>query len=215
MIARFRTIRPVGVKRRLIAAALGVGAILSASAAAAPSSDEVTMKVQRLPDGRGRFSGTISSGAANEYVVITEERCGSNIATSFGGASTERGGSWETEPFNPLGSATYRAKWGTHVSAPVTFRMPVRLTLSHFQRGRHRVVVFANANLNRRPVELQRLASGRWVRVRRARLEPSGGAFIFNVWFTVRTKGLRLRVVVPAASAAPCHDPAASETFKS
>jgi hypothetical protein len=57
MIARFRTIGPVGVKRRLIAAALGVGAILSASAAAAPSSDEVTMKVQRLPDGRGLSLG--------------------------------------------------------------------------------------------------------------------------------------------------------------
>jgi hypothetical protein len=202
------------VKRRLIAASLCVGAILSAAAVAAPG-DEVTMKVQRLPDGRGRFSGTISSGAANEYVAITEEKCGSNIATSFGGASTERGGSWETEPFNPLGSATYRAKWGTHVSEPVTFRVPVRLTLMHFQRGRHHVRVQADANLNRRFVELQRLVHGRWLRVRRARLEPAGAIFFFQVWFTVRKKGLRLRVVVPAASAAPCHEPAVSESFRS
>jgi hypothetical protein len=202
------------VKRRLIAATFGVGAVLAASAAAVPA-EEVTMKVQRLPDGRGRFSGTISSGAANEYVTITEEKCGGNFATAFGGASTERGGSWETEPFNPLGSATYRAKWGTHVSEAVTFRVPVRVTLMHFQRGRHLVRVLADANLNGRFVELQRLATGRWLRVRRARLEPGGAFYFFQVWFTVRKKGLRLRVLVPAATASPCHDPAASESFRS
>jgi hypothetical protein len=202
------------LKRGLIAAALGAGAILAASALAAPA-DEVTMKVQRLPDGRGRFSGAVSSGAANEYVAIMEAKCGANFATAFGGATTERGGSWETEPFNPLGSATYRAKWGTHLSEPVTLRVPVRLTVSHFQRGRHLVVVRADANLNRRFVELQRLVAGGWVRVRRARLEPGGGSFLFQVWLTVRKKGLRLRVLVPPATAAPCHEPAASESFRS
>jgi hypothetical protein len=202
------------VNRGLIAAALGAGAFLAASALAAPTV-ELTMKVQRLPDGRGRFSGTVSSGAPNEYVAIMEEKCGASFPTAFGGATTGRGGSWETEPFNPLGSATYRAKWGPHVSEPVTFRVPVRLTLMHFQRGRHLVVVRADANLNRRFVELQRLAAGRWVRARRSRLEPGGGSFLFQVWFTVPKKGLRLRVLVPAATAAPCHEPAASESFRS
>jgi hypothetical protein len=202
------------VNRWLSAAALGALALVFSTAVGAQS-DDVTLNVQRLPDGRARFSGTISSGAANEYVAVLLERCGANTSTAIDGATTERGGSWEKESFDVVHSGTYRAKWGTRLSAPVSFRVPVQLTLIHFQRGRHHVRVQADGNLNGRIVELQRLARGRWVRLRRARLEPAGALYFFHVWFTVRKKGLRLRVVVPSASAAPCHDPAASAVFKS
>jgi hypothetical protein len=171
--------------------------------------------VQRSLDGRARFSGTISSGAANEYVAVLLERCGANTSTAIDGATTERGGSWEKESIESLHSGTYRAKWGAHLSAPVSLRVPLRLTLTHYHRGRHHVWVAADANVNGRTVELQRLASGRWVRLRRARLQPSGALYYSRVWFTVRKKGLTLRVVIPAASAAPCHDPVVSAAFKS
>jgi hypothetical protein len=202
------------VKRWLSAAAIGAVALVSATTIGAQN-DEVTLKVQRLLDGRARFLGTISSGTANEYVAVLLERCGANTSSAIDGATTEPGGSWEKESIDVLHSGTYRAKWGTHVSAPVTFRVPVRMTLTHFHRGRHLVRVWADANLNGRTVELQRLASGRWVRLRGARLEAAGALYFSQVWFTVRKKGFRLRVVVPAASAAPCHDPAASAAFKS
>jgi hypothetical protein len=202
------------VKRWLSAAAIGAAALVSATTIGAQN-DDVTLKVQRLLDGRARFSGTISSGAANEYVAVLLERCGANTSTAIDGATTERGGSWEKESIESVHSGTYRAKWGAHLSAPVSLRVPLRLTLTHYRRGRHRVWVAADANMNGRTVELQRLASGRWVRLRRARLEAAGALYYSGVWFTVRKKGLTLRVVIPAASAAPCHDPVVSAAFKS
>jgi hypothetical protein len=73
------------------------------------------------------------------------EKCGASSAGAIGGATTGPGGVWESEPPDPLGSGTYRAKWETRLSAPVTFRVSVRPTVAHFQRGRHLPRVFADA----------------------------------------------------------------------
>lgn len=76
--------------------------------------------------------------------------------------------------------------------------------------------MFAQSNLNGRFIALQRLAGGRWTHVRRARLVSAGFAGYggrYEATFTVRKRGLRLRILVPAKSAAPCNAPAATETF--
>jgi hypothetical protein len=203
------------MKLRLLAVGVVVVTFASSVAVAAPAED-VTLKAIRIFDPgslsyRVKFSGAISSGAANEYVTVMQQKCGQNFSTAAAGATTVDGGSWEVLSFSD-GSGTYRARWKDSFSAPLTIRAPVRILLTHLSGGRHRVVVLAGSNLLRRPVELQRLAGGRWTRAQRARLE-GGSAFVFYTTFTVRTRGLRLRIVVPRKTAAPCHVLSVSKTF--
>lgn len=209
---------------RLVAAGIAVFSVFSGAAVAAPSAD-VTLKVERFYEQesgvwRLRFTGVIPSGAANEYVAILHQKCGYRFSTAIGGATTREGGFYEAIPRYgvPPQSGTFRARWNTHVSEPVTLRSPVRISLGKEPGRRYRVRVLADSNLSGRFVALQRLAGGRWTHVRRARLVAYGqggyGSF-YTAAFTVRKRGLRLRILVPEKAAAPCHEPAASQTFVS
>ena len=209
---------------RLFATGVAVIAASSATAVAAPSAD-VTLKVERIFEQqyglfRLRFSGAIASDAADEYVTVLHQRCGQRFSTAIGGATTREGGSWEAIPRfgTPPQSGTFRALWRGQRSEPVTLRSPVRISLTKLRAGRYLVQVVADSNLRGRFVALQRLAGGRWTHVRRARLVAggfAGYAGYFEATFAVRTGGLRLRILVPAKTAAPCHEPAASQTFVS
>jgi hypothetical protein len=200
------------------------------TAARAPvRGSEVTIAFQRYYDAgnriwRMRFYGTISSGAANEYVVVLQQRCGSTSSTGVAGASTVAGGSWEVVADRAYGSAVYRARWNDQLSSPVSFRPAIDTRLSKLGRGRYRVTVSTfdpvgnPQSMKGRLVELQRLASGAWTRVRSARLTAGkGDAYLrsFSATFTVTTRGLTLRVLVPAKSAAPCYAAAVTKTFSS
>jgi hypothetical protein len=207
---------------RLLAIAALVVALVASTAAAAPT--DVTLTVDRFVDqfqiNRLRFSGVISSGAANEYVAVMHRRCGQPSFTAIGGATTGEGGAWEAIPMfgTPPTSGTFRAQWKGQISKPVTIRSPVRVFLNRPRSGRHLVRVIADANLNGRFVALQRLAGGRWTHVRRARLSSYGSAGFgggFEASFRVRKRGLTLRFLVPEKTAAPCHLPAASRSFVS
>ena len=76
-------------------------------------------------------------------------------------------------------------------------------------------------NLRRRFVELQRKVpdTDEWVRVRRARLaratRPFNRADMFQARFSIQTRGLAMRVFVPAQTGAPCFSAGASESFRS
>ena len=203
---------------RLFAAGIAIVGALASTAVAAPAED-VTLEIQRLPDGRVRFFGRISSGQENEYVTVVAQRCGQSGFTSFTGSSTDEGGEWHVDAFQP-GSGVYRARWKDNLSRPITIalRTPVQINLTKEPRNRFRVWAFAQTNLNRRFIALQRLSGGRWVHVRRARLTSAGYAGSigrFETTFVVRKRGLRLRIVVPAKTAAPCNAPATTETFVS
>jgi hypothetical protein len=212
------------VNLRLLLAGASVVAALGSTAAAAPA-ESVTLEVERFLEQqtglfRLRFSGVISSGAANEYVAVMHQKCGYRFSTSIGGATTNEGGRWETVPrFGiPPETGIFRALWKGHRSNPVTVRGPVRVRLVKERQGRYRVSVMAESNLSRRFVALQRLAGGRWRHVRRQRLAAYGQAGYggyFTATFTVRKRGLRLRILVPEKTAAPCHAPAVSQTFVS
>jgi hypothetical protein len=205
----------------LVAGVAVVGAL--ASAAPAAPNDEMTLRADRFFDaayGRFRitFSGTIPSRIANEYVTVMAQRCGHQFATAIAGGLTREDGSWEDTwlGFSYGGTATYRARWRGQLSDPVTVRGELQLSVSKRSRGRYSVGFAADSNLSGRFVELPRLAAGRWTRVQRARLEPGGGSGTsFRASFTVRRKGLTLRIVVPRKSAAPCYEPAATRTFVS
>jgi hypothetical protein len=211
------------VNTRLVIAGLAVVGALASTGTAAPA-DDVTLRVDRFVDqfqiNRLRFSGVISSGAANEYVAVMHRRCGQPSFTAIGGATTGDGGAWEAIPMfgTPPTSGTFRAQWKGQVSKPVTVQSAVRIFLNRARSGRHVVRVIADANLSGRFVALQRLAGGQWVHVRRARLSSYGSAGFgggFEATFTVRKRGLTLRFFVPKKTATPCHLPAASRSFVS
>jgi hypothetical protein len=198
----------------LVAAALL--AAFAATAAAAPT-QEVTLRLERSPDPvtkveRIFFAGAISSRAAGESVTVMYQRCGLQFSTAVAAATTQEGGVWEAAPSVAVASGLFRARWNNRLSDPVRYRAPAHVFFSK-QRGRtFRVAVTAEAKLAGRVVALQRLSGGRWVHVRRIRLELDG-AYVAE--FKVPRRGLRLRIFVPAATAAPCYAASASQTVRS
>ena len=203
-------------RRGHLLVAVALLAAFAATAAAAPT-QEFTLRLSRSPDpvtkvDRIIFSGTIPSRAAGEYVSVMYERCGLNFSTAIAGATTQEGGVWEAVPSVATASGVFRARWNNRLSSPVRYRAPARVFFSR-QRGRiFRVAVTAEAKLGGRFVALQRLAGGRWVHVRRIRLEIEGA---YSATFAVPRRGLTLRIFVPAATAAPCYVASASQTVRS
>jgi hypothetical protein len=210
---------------KVLAIAVAAAAITGFAPAMAAPLNSVTLEVERSYDPtcscyRLRFHGVISPRARNEYVALTQRKCGFNFATSVAGASTQADGSWVARSsFLSSSSATYRARWGRHVSRAVIVRPRMRIQLMKLGAQRYRLTVStgdAQQKMAGRFVELQRLAAGRWKRVRRTRLTAERGEFgTFLATFTVRRHGLRMRIVVPEKSAAPCFAPALSQTFVS
>jgi hypothetical protein len=212
------------MKRRLAVAGLAVVAALASTAGAAPT-QSVTLHVHRFYSAecncfKIQFRGRVSSGAADEYVVIMRQRCGTNFSTATGGASTVQGGSWLTETFILTeASATYRARWKGHLSKPWTFRpeipvWPLRRVGRRIQFALS-ASEYPDLRMKGRLVELQRLAAGRWMRIRRARLAPSRQLYgKFTARFNVRTRGQTLRVAVPQKTAGPCYTATVTETLR-
>ena len=166
-----------------------------------------------------RFRGTVSSGAAGEYVAVVRQGCGYSYGTTVIGTETREGGVWEADVVSSqYESADFRARWKTSVSAPVTVRDKV-LALPIKARGTQRYKVFVNAvgtkpRLEGRLVLLQRHHRGRWRTVQRARLrrDSLGG---HSAFFTVARRGWTLRGFVPARTVAPCFEPTATKRFVS
>jgi hypothetical protein len=212
---------------RVFAFVLCTFALLAASGAPEGDAqrDDVTLRLEREYDAgnrihRLRFSGTISSGAANEYVAVLQQKCGSGSGTAIAGASTRPGGAWEAPPVAGAGpgqdSSIYRARWRGRLSQPLEFRasLPVSITRLGGARYQASVRTWGTFQVMRgRIVELQRHEDGQWIQVQRARLAGSGT--YFSTTFSVRTPGLTLRVLVPAQSAGPCYVATASETWVS
>jgi hypothetical protein len=186
--------------------------------------DDVTLKLERFYDNacrcyKLRFSGTIGSGAANEYVAVLQQKCGSNSATAIAGATTQQGGVWTAEPVSfgarpGEDSSTYQARWNGRLSDPLRFTGKVHISLTPLARGRYRVNVSTSAtgqNMKGRMIELQRLVGGRWTLVQTASLRGARGTFTATV--TARARNQSFRVFVPARSAAPCYVATPSQPF--
>jgi hypothetical protein len=204
--------------------ALGAGAGAVGVSESGAQGDQVTVRAERFWDEacrcyKLRFSGTIPSAAANEYVAVLQQKCGSGSATAIAGATTQPGGSWQAEPIGPIArpgqdSSTYRARWNGRLSDPLTFRAEVPLSLTALAGGRYRVNVSTSAtgqSMNGRRIELQRLVAGRWTFARRATLRGRRGTFTTTV--TARARNQSFRLFVPARSAAPCYLATTSEPF--
>jgi hypothetical protein len=203
--------------------AMAAAALAAATATSASVSERVTLEVDRVFDDECycyllRFRGVISPRKGAQYVAVTQRKCGLNFATSVAGDSTRWDGYWEvTSTVRSDTSAIYRARWMGHLSKPVALRPRMGIQLAKLSASRYRVTVNmrdVQQKMAGRPVELQRLAEGSWKRVRRFPLR-SDAALLgnFSATFGVRTRGLRMRVVVPRKSAAPCFKPTISQTF--
>jgi hypothetical protein len=224
--------------RCLTVVALGGGAIIAGTVAAAPLQD-VSLTVQRYfepacspapgqasaPSRSGcqrlRFAGSISSRAANEYVALLHQRCGSSgIGTSVVGTQTGEGGFWEATW--GLTAGTFRARWMDNAgrigtSDPVRYLGPVQFSLTKLSSYRQRVGVTGDQEMKGRIIELQRLIAGQWRRVRRTRLVADLGSYgrSSSATFIVRRRGLVLRAYMPAKSALPCYAATASDEWRS
>ncbi len=200
----------------------------SAGAQPAAQAQSVTLSIVSVYDQacrcyKYRFSGQISSSAANEYVTVMRQKCGYSYSTAVTGAQTRAGGFWEAElqpaPRPGYETATYRARWNSRLSNPVKFRGRLPVSLTKLGGGRYRVSVYkgdALQDLKGRSVVLQRQVSGRWTRIQSARLAVDPKAYATYVaTFTVRQRGWTLRAVVPAKAAAPCFTASASEKWVS
>jgi hypothetical protein len=215
------------VRRRaglaVLTVAVAAAALAAATATSAPVSKRVTLSVDRVFDDECycyllRFRGGISPRQGARYVAVMQRKCGLNFATSVAGDSTRWDGYWEvTSTIRSDSSATYWARWNGHLSKRVTMRPQMGIRLTKASAQRYRVTVStgdARQNMAGRFVELQRLAQGSWLRVRRARLAADKALFgSFSASFTVRIRGLKMRFVVPKKSAAPCFKPTISRAF--
>jgi hypothetical protein len=209
---------------KVFAVSVAAAALAASTATSASSARKsVTLEVDRVFDDECycyllRFRGVISPRAGAQYVAVTQRKCGLNFATSVAGASTRWNGFWEvTSTVRSDSSATYWARWKGRLSKPVTMRPQMGIRLSKVSAKRYHVTVNtrdAQQKMAGRFVELQRLARGSWIRIRRARLAAEAGLLgTFSATFSVRTRGLKMRVVVPKNSAAPCFKSTISQTF--
>jgi hypothetical protein len=221
----------------LVALVAATAAPATALAVALP--DDVTIRAQLSTDpGTGTYeldiSGTIASNASGETIDVLAKECGpaNRHYRLVAGARTAAGGSWVVVTGRggvdlvqlPINSY-FRARWRGHLSSHVLVRVPAFVTAAW--RPRRRVVEvavstgFSGQSLRGRFVELQRKveATGTWVRVRRARL--GRGAYArylglqFKTRFSVRARGLTLRILVPGETGAPCYTAGLSQTRRS
>ena len=110
------------MRTRLLVACL---ALVTASTALAGTGADITLRVEPFFDpywkrDELRFSGTIATRAANEYVTVVGKLCGESYFTAVGGATTTAGGAWQVVPERSVldgnTPATYQARWNTRVS---------------------------------------------------------------------------------------------------
>ena len=179
------------------------------------------------------FSGKISSAADGEVVEVLGRDCGQRDYRLIQSTQTHPGGGWHVEhyvnapPWNRSrveSGMTFRARWKGASSETHLWRLPAEITTLRVKRKRAwRVAVsppsLSNVSMKGKLVVLQRRSGSRWVRYKVARLayKPSLtlGALNHEAVFSVPARGLRLRALLPAKSAAPCYLPSASSAWRS
>ena len=228
------------MRRYVVLAAVVIAGAAPALASSAEIADEVTIRVREYVDPGTRtreveLTGVVASREAGETVDVLVKECGPNYRhyRVAAGAKTVAGGSWRvaTNEASNYGivqfpvNSYFRARWRGHLSSPVLNQVPAYAAVAWRPRLRRADVTVSSGqtgqNLRGRFVELQRKVPGTdaWVRVRRARL--GRGTFEryvgqqFKTRFSVRTRGLTLRVLVPPETGAPCFSVGVSQTWRS
>jgi hypothetical protein len=220
---------------RMLSRWVGVALVLLLAGAASASSqaDRITLVVTEYdsvnsswPELTMRFAGVVNGAGAGEVVDVVGRDCGakSGDIRLIVQTRTRDGGGYQVDnpeqvsPFRwvPVQSGIeLRSRWNGQFSDPYVWKQAAPFYVG-VRTGKRRVwtVHFAPretflVNMKGRIVELQRQIGARWVRYARARLAYKPhlqyGAFNYEAKFAVPKRGLKLRAVLPAASAAPCY----------
>ena len=127
--------------------------------------------------------------------------------------------------FVELKSGTmFRARWRNQLSNTILDKTPVRVSYVQRIPRRRAWKVVVNPvpiymKLGGKPVVLQRFRAGKWERLRSASLVLKanydyGGGTNYEAVFEVPTRGLKLRVLVPTKTVAPCYHGRTTETWR-
>ena len=212
---------------RVLVASVMLAAMLAAAASAA--APLLPMTGRFVPTAHGvpasiLLSGRLPTEAAGEQVWILGRDCMYRHYRQITGTRSLRGGLWEAtlggsfgKPDDMSSGMTYRARWRGRLSVLWTFRWRVHPAVVKLRGNRIQVTVHNDGPLQsfaRKPVVLQRLSGGEWVRSATARLRTVD-ARTFRATFVVRTRGLTLRALVPQETARPCFNAGASANFTS
>jgi hypothetical protein len=201
---------------------------VTAAVGASTSTESVTMSVRRYVNANEVrvlvFSGQISSGQAGELVTILGKECTGGLR-QLAAAQTIGGGTYQVETPSPgqsyveiFSGTSLRARWKEAESAPYLYRFGLVPYPLELKRGVVTVKVDPsplNLKLAGKTVALQRFRGGIWQPYQRAKLKhhpPS--AYNHQAIFKVK-RGLKLRALVPTATARPCYLAGASKPFTS
>ena len=123
--------------------------------------------------GSTTISGKVSSGNANEPVVITARTAGGS-AQSVATETTGAGGSF-SHTVSPTIETTYTATWKGASSQPVTVEVRPKVRLARLSRTRLFAKVSSTISYSGHFVYLQRRTSVGWITVKRLNLGPQSG----------------------------------------
>lgn len=163
---------------RLVAtseAGMGQGADLTFTTAGVT----LTAAAFRIVYGRPvTLSGAVSSRRAGERVTILAEQFGESSFRSIATATTLDGGIWSFAT-TPTILTSYQASWKDATSSAATVGVRPRVSFRVITRARFSTRVDAGRSFAGRYVQLQRRSSfGRWVTVKRARLNGTSAAIL-------------------------------------
>ena len=152
--------------------------------------------------------GAARGAGPQDVVTVQVRECGSSAFSTYAETHVNAGGGWEL----PVGvTSTFRARWRSSTSAPVTIRQAASVLLARERAGRGFVVsAIPKRTIWRRTVEIQRRTGGAWRTVRKMRLTDSvkstGLVSASEARFRLAVpKGAVLRAVLPFAEARPCY----------
>jgi|RhiMetdeSRZDD1v2_1073273.scaffolds.fasta_scaffold243860_4 hypothetical protein len=201
--------------RRVTLAALVALSAFLATTDARPSDVQAQLTIFARPAVVGWAQPAIVFGAARgagpqDVVTVQVRECGSSAFSTYAEAHVNAGGGWEL-PVGTAVTSTFRARWRSSTSAPVTIRQAASVLLARERAGRGLVVTaISKRSLWRRTVEIQRRQAGSWRTVREVRLTDSvkstGLVSASEARFALAVpRGTPLRAVLAAAQAAPCY----------
>lgn len=198
--------------KRALAGTAVVAAVTAGLAAASSLANSVTLQARSTALRTGEAAvgvyGTVSSGAAGEYVAVTGKECGIPGAffRGIGGATTTAGGAWEASVFVRT-KTTFRAEWKDAKSASVVVTPRAYVSLTK-EPGGFRVGLASDvASVDGKRVRIERLTPAGWKLLQTVVLKTEGyngyaekDKLRFNV-----PKGTTIRAVLPRSQARPCY----------
>jgi plastocyanin len=170
--------------------------------------------------GTATLSGAVSTLASGETVNVDAKQCGATSFTRLASVKSAANGAWSA-PVKPTMNTVFRANWKNSNSSELTQSVSPLLTLKRVRAHRYAASATAAAALTGKRVVVQRYAKSKraWKAVKQVTLSKatagtppavrSSGAFGLRI-----RRGTKIRVVLPAAQAAPCYAAGRSAAIK-